>query len=228
MPSAPNFDRVARPYRLLEYLTLGPALTRIRTTYLPALTHSRNALILGDGDGRFLAALLHRNPHVRATAVDSSRAMLHLLTRRCAFAAPRLTAIHADALTILSAPSSPRFDLVTTHFFLDCFSDPDLARLIPTVRDQLVPGALWVVSDFRVPPSGPLRLPARLLVRSLYRAFRLLTGLQPTHLPEHASALHRAGLVPLRTRHRLGGLLTAELWQLPLTTPTYPTSPNSR
>lgn len=213
----PNFDRIARPYRLLEHLTLGRALIRARTTHLPALADSRSALVLGDGDGRALAALLLANPHLHATAIDSSRTMLHLLTRRCAFATSRLSTRQADALaTLATAPSpQPTFDLVTTHFFLDCFSPADLARLIPAIRAHLAPGALWVVSEFRIPPSGPLHLPARVLVRLLYLTFRLLTGLEPTSLPDFASLLRQSGLFPVSIRHSLAGLLTAELWQLP-------------
>ena len=222
MPAAPCFDRVARPYRLLEYLALGNALTRARTTHLPSLTESRNALLLGDGDGRFLATLLQTNPSLRATAIDSSRVMLHLLTQRCAFAADRLTTHRADAFTSLAALPPSSFDLVATHFFLDCFSERDLARLVPAICTRLTPGALWVVSDFRIPTAGPLRLPARLLVRSLYLAFRLLTSLRPTRLPDHAIALRRVGLTLIRTQHLLGGLLTAELWHLPGTASVYP------
>ena len=215
-PAAPNFDPIARPYRLLESLTLGRSLSRTRTEHLPSLTTARRALILGDGDGRFLAALLRINPDVYATAIDSSRAMLHLLATRCAFAADRLTLQQSDALALLTATSAaPSFDLVTTHFFLDCFTDPQLAQLIPTIRARLIPGALWAVSEFRIPPTGLMRLPARIVVRALYLAFRLLTGLRPTRLPDFARLLRQAGLVPVRTRHRLCGLLTAELWQLP-------------
>ena len=220
-----NFDRIARPYRLLEHLTLGRALTRARLTYLSALTHTRHALVLGDGDGRALAALLRTNPQVHATAIDSSRTMLRLLTQRCTFASTRLSTLHAGASTALAALPPPTFDLVTTHFFLDCFSPADLARLIPAIRARLAPGALWVVSDFRIPPAGPLRLPARILVRLLYLAFRLITGLQPTSLPDYATLLRESGLSPLRIRHSLAGLLTAELWQLPPVGHSSPANP---
>jgi hypothetical protein len=35
----PDFNRIARPYRWLEYLTLGKALENCRTHYLPQLLH---------------------------------------------------------------------------------------------------------------------------------------------------------------------------------------------
>ena len=44
-----NFDRLARPYRWLEYATFGRTLERCRFHFLPALTSARRALVLGDG-----------------------------------------------------------------------------------------------------------------------------------------------------------------------------------
>ncbi len=213
----PSFDRVARIYRLAEYLTLGPALARTRSTHLPHLVSSKRALILGDGDGRALAALLRLNPTLSTVVVDSSEAMLRLLRNRCRFAGNRLLTCHGDAMALLTdyAFSPPRFDLVTTHFFLDCFTEAELGRLIPAIAEQVEPGALWVVSEFRIPPARFIRLPARLLVRALYLAFRLLTGLRPTRLPDYAPLLAGAGFVRVRCQLRLGGMLTAELWKLP-------------
>jgi len=222
---APNFDPIARPYRWLEYLTFGPALTRCRNHFLPALTDHHTALILGDGDGRFLARLLAANPNLRADAVDISLAMLHLLTQRVHLAHPtaatRLRTHHLDALTFV--PTGP-YDLIVTNFFLDCLTQSEFANLITRLTPHLAPNALWLVSDFRI-PAGPLHLPARILVRALYLAFRLLTGLRTTHLPDHDSALHAAGLTRATEHLSLAGLLTTELWvytpaALPAYTPT--------
>ncbi len=58
-----------------------------------------------------------------------------------------------------------------------------------------------------------MRLPATLLVRSLYLAFRLLTGLRTTHLPDYATPLTQAGLTRIAQHHSLAGILTTELWQ---------------
>ena len=219
---AVTFDRVARVYRIAEHLLLGRSLSRARCEHLPALGNTRRALVLGDGDGRFLAALLRAAPGLRATAVDSSGEMLRLLSERCSFAMDRVEVWQADVLSStqqLQPPpwlaASPGYDLIATHFFLDCFTETEIARLVPAIRGCLQPGGLWVLSEFRVPPRGLFRLPARLVVRVLYLVFRALTGLRPTRLPPFASHLREAGLVPVCTRHSLAGLLTAELWQLP-------------
>jgi SAM-dependent methyltransferase len=217
MPSAPpyepSFDRIARPYRWLEYLTFGRVLERCRTHSLSQLGDCRRALVLGDGDGRFLARLLAENTHLHADAVDTSAAMLQLLRDRSETATPdataRLQVYHDSALTF---PLAGCYDLVVTHFFLDCFSQADLETLIARVASTLVPGALWVVSDFHV-PAGLMRTPARALVRSLYLAFRVLTGLRTTELPDHATPLRRSGMKLVAHQYRFGGLLTSELWR---------------
>jgi SAM-dependent methyltransferase len=209
----PNFNRIARPYRWLEYLTLGTALENCRTHYLPRLLDRRRALVLGDGDGRFLAQLLASNPDLHADAIDTSATMLQVLRQRCGAATPnaatRLRTHNANALTI---PFEDSYDLVVTHFFLDCLTQPDLDALITRINPTLTPGALWLISDFRI-PNGLMRLPARVFVRSLYLAFRLLTGLRTTHLPDYATPLTQAGLNRVAHQHRLAGLLTTELWQ---------------
>lgn len=207
----PNFDLIGRPYRWLEYLTLGHALERCRLHYLPNLLQQRHALILGDGDGRFLAQLLARNPQLRADALDTSATMLRLLRMRCRSIAPtRLQTHQTSALTFPVDAKS--YDLVVTHFFLDCLTQPELEALVARITPPLAPGALWLISDFRI-PSGPMRLPAKFIVRALYLAFRILTGLRTTHLPDHATPLTQAGLTRITHQHRLAGLLFTELWQ---------------
>jgi SAM-dependent methyltransferase len=209
----PNFDHIAKPYRWLEYLTLGKALEKCRNHYLPNLLDHRRALVIGDGDGRFLARLLIQNPDLQVDAIDTSATMLQFLRRRCEAASPNaathLRTHHANALTF---PLKDSYDLVVTHFFLDCLTQPELNTLIDRTANHLLPGALWLISDFRI-PTGPMQLPAKAVVRSLYLAFRILTGLRTTHLPDHSTPLIEAGLTRISQHHRLAGLLTTELWQ---------------
>ncbi len=207
--SAPDFDRIARAYRWLEYATLGPLLQRMRNHHLARLRVCRQALILGDGDGRFTARLLAENTQMRATAVDISGAMLELLGKRASASGDRLWTLKIDAREYVP---EERPDLVCTHFFLDCFTQADVDALVGRLAPTLTPGGFWLVSDFRI-PGGLLQFAARVYVRLLYFAFRMLTGLRTNRLPDYAAALRRAGL-HLVTEHRsLFGLLTTQLWQ---------------
>ena len=215
-----DFDLIAKPYRWLEYLTFGPALSRCRNHFLPALAGCCRALILGDGDGRFTARLLSANPYIEVDAVDVSPAMLALLTRRAHAAGPtastRLRTHFSDARHFTPTGT---YDLIVTHFFLDCLTQPDLDGLTHGLSQHLAPNALWLVSDFRI-PTGPLRLPARAFIRALYFGFQVLTRVRTTHLPEHAAALNSAGLTRIAQHLSLAGLLTTELWSS--TTPGRP------
>lgn len=207
-----HFDHLARPYRWLEYLTFGPLLARCRFHRVPELGHARHALVLGDGDGRFLARLLAANPGLRADVVDQSPAMLRLLQARAEAlgAAHRIRIYEADALAFRPAETAV-YDLVITHFFLDCFNTEQVCGLARNIRPHLAPGAVWIISEFSI-PQGLAAVPARILVRSLYFAFRMLTGLRTRALPRHDVALTQIGL-RLQGRHCfLFGLLASERW----------------
>jgi ubiquinone/menaquinone biosynthesis C-methylase UbiE len=217
--SAPNFDRIAPLYRWMEYATFGRSLERCRNRYLLQLQGCRSALILGDGDGRFLARLLAANPNLRADAVDTSHAMLRLLERRAeglySDAGARLRT-HPTSALIFSPQRS--YDLIVTHFFLDCLTQTELDHLCARIVPHLEPGALWLVSEFRI-PAGALHWPSQVLVRLLYLAFRLLTGLRTRELPNHTAALHAADFTRIAQHLSLAGLLTSELWRLREYTP---------
>lgn len=212
MTEPPNFDRLARVYQVFEHLTFGTLLARTRTHFLPELRDRHQALVLGDGDGRFLARLLTQNPSLLADAVDLSPAMLAELGRRCSPSASRLRLHCTNALHFLPNVCP---DLVVTHFFLDCLTPAQLAQLIPRITAPMQPGALWLVSEFRIPPRGAAGPFARLLIRSLYLAFRLFTGLRVTHVPDYTTVFQQSGLTRIAHHDLLFGILRSELWSRP-------------
>jgi SAM-dependent methyltransferase len=208
-----NFDLIARPYRWMEYLTLGPALQNCRNHFLSQLATRRSALVLGDGDGRFLARLFAATPRLHADAVDTSAAMLHLLTERTQRAHPTsATRLHTHHVSALTFTPTRRYDLVVTHFFLDCLTQPELNALVTHLTPHLEPGSLWLVSDFRI-PAGPLQFSARVMIRMLYLVFRVLTGLHTKRIPDHAATFAASGLALTAQYISLAGLLTTEIWE---------------
>jgi hypothetical protein len=108
--------------------------------------------------------------------------------------------------------NDPLYDLVVTHFFLDCLTTAEIHSLAAKILPASAPNALWVVSEFAIPQSWFGRLIAGPLVAALYRAFGLLTGLKVRKLPGHAAALHTTGFNLVARRTQLCGLLTSELW----------------
>lgn len=212
--AAPNFDRLARIYRWMEWASFGPLLGWCRCAFLGEMRELRRALVIGDGDGRFTARLLAANGNIQVDAVDASPAMLRALERRAGGGSARLTTQCMDARDWRPSVSA-RFDLVVTHFFLDCLTTEDVRKLAGRVRRAAAPNAVWVVSEFAVPENGYGRFFAGPLIRALYWAFELLTGLPVRELPDHASALKDSGFVLKMRRSWLGGLLVSEWWVVP-------------
>lgn len=213
-----SFDRIARVYRVLEYASFGRALQRTRERYLSEMDDARQVLALGDGDGRFLAALMTRNQRVRAVAIDASERMLELLAARCSAARDRLVIQQGDlrrdapALLAATATEAP-IDVVVSHFFLDCLTEAELRALVQAVRPRLSPAARWILSEFRAPPRGLMRPVSRALIRSLYFFFWLVTGLAVRQMPDYARLLEEAGFRREARELQLLGLLTSEIWR---------------
>jgi ubiquinone/menaquinone biosynthesis C-methylase UbiE len=199
-----NCDFIAPHYCWIEKLGMGRALEKRRRWFLPEIAHARRALVLGDGDGRFLCELLRRNAVVRADYVDSSRRMLELARQKAG--SERVNYEQANALT-LDFPWEA-YDLIATHFFFDCFDPDDLEKLIGRVARAAKPGAQWIVSEFRTP-----NLPARLLVRALYLFFGITTGLRTRKLADHRPILRTHGFRLINASHSRGALVVSELWE---------------
>jgi len=222
-PAAPDFDRLAPIYRWMEWLTFGPFLQRCRCSFLPNLGSRSRGLILGDGDGRFIARLLESNPTIRIDAVDASQAMLRQLAAR---ANTHQVLIHKADVRKFKPPQS-RYDLIATHFFLDCLSTAEVRDLASKLRDHSRPDTLWLVSEFALPQNSFRRIIARALISALYMAFGLLTNLHTHELPNHHQALADSGWNLVDRHQYLGGLLVSELWLLGSNLPAETRSENS-
>jgi ubiquinone/menaquinone biosynthesis C-methylase UbiE len=206
----PNFDNLARFYRWMEKVTFGQSLWRCRCRFLDELRDCRNALALGDGDGRFTARLLQQNPHIQIEAVDASSTMLRTLQRNAGVHSDRVRTHQADARQW--EPGDATYDLIVTHFFLDCLTTEEVATLAERLRPCTTNQTKWVVSEFAIPQGWFGMLVAWPLVNGLYLSFKLLTGLRTSRLPRHRTALSNAGFVLDRKSSALGGLLLSEIW----------------
>jgi len=204
-----NCDAIARWYRWLEYLAFGRALERRRREYLDEAANARSVLVLGDGDGRFTAEFVDRNREAIVDSVDLSPRMLALAKRRTADVS-HVNFWRGDARTI----ALPRkYDLIVSHFFLDCFVARDLELLIARVSDAAHPEARWLVSEFCLPGSGIRRIAAGLLIKAMYWFFWMTAGLKASRLPDYSTSFELHGFRRVRHVPAMGGLLVSELWE---------------
>jgi ubiquinone/menaquinone biosynthesis C-methylase UbiE len=173
------------------------------------VTLAANALVLGDGDGRFAAQLLASAPRVQVESVDSSRAMLNLAGQRAK--STRISFRHSDARLIFPLPH--QYDLIATHFFLDCFDRQDLEKLVTQIADAAQPGAVWLISEFRQPSKGWRAVWAWLWLRLLYFFFALTTGLRVRNITDHRPLLEASGFRLEQVEEVWFGLLASEFWR---------------
>jgi len=132
----PDCDRLAPYYHLLETIAFGPTFQNARCAFLPEVASARYALLCGDGDGRFLARLLQTNPQVTVDFVDLSARMIQLAQQRAAALGPthleRVQFFRQD-VTEFVPTSSGTYDLVATHFFLDCFAQEEISQIVSRI-----------------------------------------------------------------------------------------------
>lgn len=213
MNPRPSFDLLASAYQPLERVTFGRLLHACRTAHLDRLRACRRALILGDGDGRFLTDLVRTNPTIQVDSVDVSPGMLaaaHRRVRTVPGAVERVRFVVADART--DPLPGAGYDLVVTNFFLDCFRPADLARVVARAAEVCAPGGVWIDGDFRLPAKGWERFAARLALAGMYAFFRLTTRIPAGRLTDPAPLLTEHGFALEAEPAWLRGFLSARLW----------------
>ncbi|MGB7281081.1 MAG: class I SAM-dependent methyltransferase [Candidatus Acidiferrum sp.] len=214
-PIQMNCDGIARYYEALERLSFGRFLERSRFAFLGETRFSQRAILCGGGDGRFLARLLCENPRVEVDFVELSPKMIELAERRVAGmgrAFRERVRFHSTDIRDFQ-PWPEGYDLIVTHFFLDCFGEQELAQVVARLASCGAPRVRWIVSDFREADGLIGRMWTGAVIRGLYAAFQLTTGLCVTQLPDYAAALARRGYFLRCEEKALGGLLHSSLWE---------------
>lgn len=215
-----NFDAVAPHYRWLEFLFAGRTLQRCRTAWLDQVTACRSVLIVGEGDGRFLEECAALLPEAEIFCVDGSEGMLAEARKRHqaksgneqAPATARIT-FHCATLPGWKPPEGA-FDLIVTHFFLDCFRPEDLSQVVASLAKAARPDALWLLADFRIPRRPlPARIRAQAVIATAYAFFRLVAGLKAGRLVNPFPLLEAEGFRLEKVKSWSWGMLYSSIWR---------------
>ncbi len=201
-----NADPLAPIYRWLEYAAFARTLEHCRFFFLPQLAEARRALLLGEGDGRFLSRLLAHNRNVTVDVVEQSQAMIASARGTAEAHRVRFQALDAREASFDSGP----YDLVVTHFFIDCFSEADARHLVSAVARAMTPDGVWIVSEFQLPQRRWARWHAQAWLAVMYRFFGWTTGLSVRRIPPYRDMLRQCGLVCLERKEWRWGLIAAE------------------
>ena len=148
-----SFDLIAPHYRWLESVAFANRLQNARLAFLDQIPRPRRVLIAGEGNGRFLREFARRFPEASIDCVDASVRMLRLARSRLAGIDNRIQFIQSNLLNW--SPEENAYDLVVTHFFLDCFDECELEKIVETVTNSATRNAIWLLADFSI-PSGAL------------------------------------------------------------------------
>ena len=217
----PDFGSVASSYAMLEKIVFRGALQRARLAHIDLIIDSNpeKILLTGDGDGRFLEVLVGRLPNAQVTTVDSSQRMLAKSAERIGLdpsTKGRIRFIHGDLLQ--PAPEAPaQYDIVVSHFVLDCFSTEQVAQIAHAIASRMNSNGKWIVTDFQNPPPSSsmfTRFGRAALLRAMYFFFRITTGLHTAKLPDFESAIHSAGFETAQQSSHLKGFVTSTVYRL--------------
>jgi SAM-dependent methyltransferase len=205
-----QIGRLAPWYRWIEYAAYGRALERRRFAFLRRLAGARRVLILGEGDGRTVARLLKIAPRAEFDVVEVSPEMIGLALGRVGNSG-RVHFQQADARTVGWPVGA--YDGIVTNFFLDCFTDEELAPLVRRLAEALAPEGVWILGEFSIPPGGWRRLHARAWIWTMYRFFGITTGLCAQRLPPIERLMREAGMMRVEQQSERAGLMVSEVWR---------------
>jgi SAM-dependent methyltransferase len=193
----------------MEWLLAGNQLQQCRSAFLPDFLSARSILLLGEGHGRFVRALAALPGERSILCVDQSRGMIEVARERL----PEERGITFQCVDIFEFEPSGQFDAVATHFFLDCFTEAQLDRVIPKISGFVAEGGLWHLADFQIPTGFIRGLRARIVLRLAYLFFRVMTRLPARRIIPPQARLSASGWTRARRREFNFGLLYSELWR---------------
>ena len=208
-----NYDLVAPIYPLLEKAAFGDGLTEARRASLCPVSLAEKALLIGEGNGRFLAACVKEKVGGSITVVDSSEKMLSLARSRIRGAAllTNVELIHADFCDW--SPSGPHFDVIVTHFFLDLFRPDSQRRLIEKITALSTANTIWMNVDYRPVIHSRLH---RVIEWLQYRFDRLLSGIEADRHYDSAPIIREFGWEVQEEQSFCRGTIYSQLMAAPL------------
>jgi ubiquinone/menaquinone biosynthesis C-methylase UbiE len=198
----------------MELVLAGEKLQRCRTAFLDRIPPPETILICGEGNGRFLLECRRAWQQARVVCADASGRMLSVAKRRLVrhgFGNDGIEFLQADVLEW--SPPKETFDLIITHFFLDCFRAEQLQAIIAKLATAARPKAAWLLADFQAPESSLQRIRARMILKAMYLFFRIATRLPARALTPPAPFLAENQFVLCERRVSEWGLLHSDLWK---------------
>jgi len=205
-----SFCFIAKFYHVLEKCVFGGNLQKVRVMYTDDLAtllkQDAKVLIVGDGDGRYTCELVNSRPDLRVDYVELSKGMMDEALRNVEKCASEKN-INWRNLDIREFPGEG-YDLVVTHFLLDCFDEKSLPIVIEELHHKLKNRGVWVCSDF----DGEVGCWAKLLVRFMYLFFKVVARLETNRIVKPQPFFKKLEMKLEKREVLQQGFIYSELW----------------
>ena len=191
-----NYDNVAPFYDLLSNLVFGDSILQAQLLLVNAIPANSCVLIIGGGTGQILEEISKKYMSgLQITYVEISKKMISLSKKRSTGNNSVVFINHS----ISDVTFYQQFDVVITPFLFDNFSTRTTKVLFNKIDILLKPFGLWLFADFQL--SEKNKLWQKWLLNFMYFFFRLLCGIEASHLPDTASLFkdHKYQLVSKQT-----------------------------
>jgi ubiquinone/menaquinone biosynthesis C-methylase UbiE len=203
-----NFDWLAPHYRWLEAITFGNRLQEARVAFLRQIDSPQRVLVVGEGNGRFLQEFVATYPQAQVDCIEASSPMIALAQDRIGRAVVRF--LKQDIRTVALPPAC--YNLLVTHFVLDCFSEAVVREIVGKLARAATPVASWLLADFDEPASGWSRGYAKCWIWLMYKFFRLTTRIDARRLVDPSAFLVESGFNCRSRRSIRCGMVKSEWW----------------
>lgn len=175
-----NFNSVSGFYDSLASLIFGSKWNEVQFSSTAYLSETdKNILIVGGGTGRLLGRLEKK----QITFLELSSKMIQHAQN--VESESLVQFLEGDYLTW---QTKEKYDVVIFPFFLDCFDELHLKKLLQKAKGEINPNGKLIVTDFQ--PSHWLH---DLLVKVMYVFFGITTGLKARKLLDIRSQINNAG-----------------------------------
>ncbi|MEJ8758221.1 class I SAM-dependent methyltransferase [Pontibacter sp. H259] len=210
MPQSPDsgFDRVASFYDPLARLVYGSKLQEAQRWLLKFIPDGATILIIGGGSGWLLQQVLQHTSPSHVLYLEASEKML-LKAKQLN---PNQIIVEFRHGTDTGLQPHVSFDVIITPFLLDLFPDARLNQLMGRIYTSLSTGGIWLFADFwpveQKPPFWQ-----KLLAKSMYLFFGLLSGVQATQLPDYRKRFNRLGLQEIASESFYNGFVQSKVFR---------------
>jgi len=191
-----TFDLLAPYYEGIAQMTFGDTLWRAQIYYCSRVQAGESVLVIGGGTGQLLP---HLPREASITYVEQSQNMVRIAARK-------RNDVNFQLIDIMDYQAENKYDWIISPFFLDCFDEHELVRVVNKIKNFLHSDGQWVVTDFQYNDSVGFQW----LLKGMHVFFRLFTGISAKTLLPLCEQLEMADLqCAERTTFRNSTIFTA-------------------